>query len=251
MAGKDLAVVPASEYAVTKMDTSNLLETIRANIGGQQLTEFDLDRVKIPSGGGKAWDVPTLEGSELTQVLQGVIVYWKDTRAYWKASFDEQGGGQSPDCSSHDAIHGSGDPGVAGPMLDGGFRDCSGCPMAVFGSDSREGSNAQACKLVRQLFFLTPGDLIPLVVSLPPTSVGEANRYFLRLSRAGVPYFNVITNIALTQEKSGGNITYSRASFSLAARLEGEDAAAIQAYADVMRPTFERTVAMSRDEATA
>ena len=243
--GNEVAVPDGSNYAALGMRTADLMETIKANIGGQKLSEFDLDRVTIPSGGGIAWTVPTLEGEKALQEIEGVIVYWKDTRAFWKESFESQGGGSPPDCSSPDAERAQGDPGVPTPKDNAGLYVCDACPNAQFGSDPREGSNAQACKLVRQLFVLTPTDLIPIVVSLPPTSVGMAQKYFLRLSRAGVPYYSVITKIGLERAQSSGNIKYSKAVFSLSARLEGEAAGKIAAYAEAMRPAFERTVVQS------
>lgn len=245
-------LVPAQSYAAVQMSPEQLLETIKANVGSQKLTEFDLDRVRIPAGGGKAWEVPSLEGTEVTSDLQGVVVFWKDTRAYWKVPFDKGGGGTPPDCSSPDAQYAQGDPGVPVPKAENGLLICDACPNAQFGSDPREDSNAQACRLVRQLFLLTPEDLLPIVVSLPPTSVGESKRYFLRLSRRGVPYYSVVSKIGLEQAQSNNNIKYSHATFSMAERLEGEQLSRITAYAEQMRPAFESiAVAAAAAEAAA
>jgi hypothetical protein len=248
MADKGTDLVKFEKYAVAQADTANLMETIRANIGGAQLSEFDLDRVKIPAGGGRTWEVPTLEGVESMQELQGVIVFWKDTRAFWEKSFDQVGGGNPPDCSSPNAELALAREGVTVPaqLTESGHYACATCRYAEFGTDPREGSNAQACKLVRQMFLLTPDDLIPLVVSLPPTSVGTAQKYFLRLARAGVPYYGVQTKIGLEQT-TAGSIKYSKATFSMANRLEGDEAAVVAAYAAEMRPAFERVQAQATD----
>jgi len=238
MAGTDL--VPVDEYAVMQLDTRDPLLALRENIGKAQLTEFDLDRVKMPAGGGRAWEVPTLDGVVPQPAIEGVIVHWKDTRAYWQEQFT--GGNAPPDCSSRDAEHAQGDPGVPVAKDDAGFWLCETCPNAQFGSAPGD-SNAQACKLVRQLFVLTPEDLLPVVVSLPPTSVGTCRQFFLRLARSGTPFHGIITRIGLEQEKSGGGITYSRATFQRAGVLDGEAGAKLRAYADALRPTLEQAAA--------
>lgn len=248
MAGKEL--VPAGQYAALTQDTDKLMATIKANLGGQKLNEFSLDRVKIPAGGGKAWSVPTLEGDEAMSAIEGIVVYWKATRAFWKQSYESQGGAP-PDCSSPDSEYATGDPGIQVPRTPNGLLICESCANAQFGSDPREESNAQACKLVWQLFLLTPGDLLPIVVSLPPTSVGEASKYFLRLTRAGLPYHAVVTRLGLEQTQSGGGIKYSKATFEVGERLDDATATKIAAYADQMAPTFEANVAVEREEAGA
>jgi hypothetical protein len=245
-------LVPASEYAALQMEPAALQEVIKTNIGNTQLTEFDLDRITMPAGGGRTWEVPTLEGIESTPVLEGVIVYTKTTRAWWHQSLDDSGGGTPPDCSSPDAEHatsrpGSPDPGA--PADEQGFLICERCPKSQWGSDPREGSNAQDCKQMRMLFLLTPGDMLPIAVSLPPTSLQPANKYMLRLSRAGVPYFGVITKITLEQVK--GTFTYSRAIFELGGRLEGDQAEKIRQYAEAMRPAFEKATVLTAAEAGA
>jgi hypothetical protein len=252
VASKDL--VKVEEYAVMQVGSENLLETIQANLGGQSISEFDLDRVTIPSGGGGAWTVPSLEGEQVTPTLQGVVVYWKDTRSFWRESFESAGGGSPPDCSSPDAEYAQGDPTPIGedaprtPATPDGLWICAQCPNAQFGSDPREGSNAQACKLGRQLFLLPPDGLLPIVVSLPPTSVQEANKYFLRLAQRGKPYYTVVTSIGLEKATSGGNIKYSKAQFSMAAALEGEQADRVRAVAEAMRPAFERSTIQTAAE---
>lgn len=251
MANTDL--VKVEKYAAMQQDLDELVTTIRANVGNQQLSEFDLDRIKIPTGAGKAWTVPTLEGDTITQELQGVIVHWKDTRAYWKVPFDQSGGGGPPDCSSPDAELASGDPSPGRAPADeqSGLLVCARCTNSQFGSDPRDESNAQACNHIRQLFLLTPEDLIPLVVSLPPTSVRPSMQYFLRLSRKGIPYYGVVTRIGLEQDQSGTGIKFSKATFSMAAQLEGEQAERVRLYAEQMRPAFDRAQIQSADDFVA
>src|SRR5690349_1128387 len=96
-------LVPFEKFAIAQFDQSELLETIQANVGGEQITERQLERVGMPSGGSTKWTVPTLEGDDARDEIAGVVVYSKLTRAYWQTSYDEGGGSDIPDCASNDS----------------------------------------------------------------------------------------------------------------------------------------------------
>lgn len=246
MAGTEL--IKPSEYAALAMPPEDLKAIVEENLAGQQIGEFDLDRIKMPAGGGKTWEVPTLEGEIATPELQGVIVYWKESRAFWKEAFS--GGSDAPDCSADDAQFATGEPGVAVPTDESGRYICAQCPNAQFGTainEKGEQGPGQACKLTRQLFLLTPQSLIPLVVSLPPTSVKAAKTYMLRLASGGIRYNQVITKISLKVEQSQGGIKYSQAQFEMGGRLEGDEADRIREFADRLRPSFERVAVVAED----
>ena len=80
-------------FKALEVDTGELLEIIRENMGNDRITERDLDRVTMPLGGGLSWTVPTLEGEETVKSLEGIIVHWTAPRAYWQESMEESGGG--------------------------------------------------------------------------------------------------------------------------------------------------------------
>ena len=65
----------------------------------------DLPTVKVPAGGAINWQLP--DGSA-APILQGVLIVYQPTRAYWSAEFGSTGGKTPPDCSSDDALHGNG-----------------------------------------------------------------------------------------------------------------------------------------------
>ena len=71
----------SEQYALVASG-AQLPEVLSDNLGGDKLSTNDLDQVRIPAGGGIAWEVPSLEGTELMKELSGVIVYWKTTRVY-------------------------------------------------------------------------------------------------------------------------------------------------------------------------
>lgn len=215
------------DYGVLGMGAGEVTDIVKANIGDAGLNEWELDRIKIPAGGALSWSVPSLEGEEMVKELTGIIVAWRDTRAYWKTNFAESGEGSAPDCSSPDAVQGYGDPGIK----------CELCPNAEWGS----GTNGvgQACKLTRNLYLLRAGSLLPEVVVLSPTSIPPFRKYFQRLAQQGIPYYGVVTAVGLERAKSkGGGINYSKAVPTVAERLSEEDMQSIRVYAETIAPSL-------------
>jgi hypothetical protein len=230
MPEQDIVVIEPSEYAIVKADPQELLQIIRDNIGGQ-IGAFDLDRCKVPAGGGTMWELPTLEGYKETKEIHGVIVHFSNPRAYWKENFEDSGGGTPPDCSSTDGYLGHGDPG----------GDCTECPLAQFGSAPAKGdkpSRGQACKQMRFLFLARPGSIIPLLIVAPPTSLKELKQYFMRLAGEMVNFASVITELTLIKDKNADGITYSRIVPRMVKRLDGAEFKRVKEYADALRGSF-------------
>ena len=129
------ALVKLEDWPIRKIEPAALAEMIAENVGASGLTLSDLEQVTIPAGGGTMWTIPdAIAGPTGAAELTGVVLYAQDRRAFWREGLEDSGGGTPPDCSSPDAITGTGDPGGA----------CGKCHMAEFGSapDGR----GQACK---------------------------------------------------------------------------------------------------------
>ena len=165
---------------LAKEEAVAVQEAFAINIASGAVSEFDLPRIKIMSGAA-LWLIPKLEGDETAPSIEGVIVYARDTRAYYAA---KNAGSVPPDCSSPDAITGASRPGI---NLGG---ECAKCPMAQYGSavdgDGQAGEG-QACKQMKQLFMLRGESMFPEVASLPPTSLKNARQFFLKLASQGAP----------------------------------------------------------------
>lgn len=217
-------IVKVEEFAALKMDPGQLHEVLTENLGNTQLSAFELDRVKIPSGGATTWEIPTLEGAEEKKSIEGVVIFFKDPNGYWKNEYDGQN--NPPDCVSDDGMVGVGKPG----------GNCAACPLNAFGSDGEKG---KACKNMRTLFILREEDILPIVVTLPPTSLREARKYFLRLASKGVPYYSVVTELTLVKEKNNDGIQYSKACIILKSRMSAEAAKKIKAFQENLRPALE------------
>ena len=161
---KEAALAKIEEYAIVAMGDS-IADIMAENLGDDGLSEFSLDRIRIPAGGGIAFEIPTLEGSDSAKTIEGVVVGWKTVRGYYANAYD--GSNNPPDCSSNDGEVGMGDP--------GGY--CSDCPLNAWGSDPK-GGKGKACAEKRMLFVLRKDDVLPIVIMVPPTSLKGIREYF-------------------------------------------------------------------------
>lgn len=115
--------------------------------------EFTFDRIKIPSGGTTAFEVPgdSEDDVEMVKEINGVILYNHPAFSYYTEKYT--GGNNPPDCGSFDGVVGHGTPG----------GDCTKCPYNQFGSGDGE---SKACKNRRMLYILQEGELFPQVLSV-------------------------------------------------------------------------------------
>jgi hypothetical protein len=221
---KETAISP---FVVFQTPVAEIRDAVAANLGDNGMSASDFERIKIPAGGGTAWTIQGLDGEEMLKELSGIIVAWRDTRAYWSVPMEQSDGNMPPDCYSLDARAGTGKPG----------GNCLKCSLAEFGSDPK--GEGQACKLVRQLFFLQQENLLPEIVSLPPSSLKPARQYFMRLASKAVPCYSLITKIGLEKTKNAQSIVYSRATFTSGGRLTPEQTARVKEYAAMLQPFLE------------
>jgi hypothetical protein len=242
LASTDITTVDAGGYLALNYDLVELKSFIEDNLAGQDVSEFDLQRLNVPSGKAQTyrWEVPTLEGSEAVSEISGIIVFQKQTRAFWPQSIDDGGGNVPPSCSSPDAKFGFGKQWATreDPDPDGEPRRvaCAQCPNAQFGSD---GGRGQACKQTSQLFLLMETGVLPAVVQVPPTSLGAIKKYMLALANAGVRYDQVVTTLGLEKRANAGGTEYAQIAARLGGRLDPETSQRARAYGETLRPTFE------------
>ena len=224
----ELAIVEKGKFLALDRNLSEIREILDDTLAGQTLGEFDLPRVGIPPGGGGHWTIPTALGDDSSPELTGVVVAFQRTRAYWE---NPDPTGEPPVCRSHDAKIGIGTPG--GP--------CASCPLAQYGS-SPKGDNAQACKEREVWFMLREGSFLPLVLTLPATSLKGAKRYRINLASGAIRLSDVVTAVTLRKER-GPSGDYGIAEPRVAAKLDPAAAEAARAYAAELRPMFEAAAA--------
>jgi hypothetical protein len=190
---------------LSQQEVAEFQEAWDVNIGTGGVSVGDLSRIKVMSG-APLWLIPGLEGEQTAPKIEGVVVLARDTRAYWKS---KEAGNAPPDCSSGDAITGNGEPG----------GKCAECSLAKFGSDGE----GQACKQIKQLFMLRGDSMLPELVSLPPTSVVPANRFFVKLQASRIPHYAALISIELEKAQNAQGKPYGKAKFNHVRTLTPEE----------------------------
>lgn len=199
--------------------------------------EISFDRVKIPSGGGLAFEVPgdDPDSPEMEKELVGVIIDHHPINVYYAAAYS--GGNAPPDCASEDGKFGVGTPG----------GNCATCPLNQWGSagDGR----GKACQNKRRIYLLRDGDLFPVLLTLPSTSIRNFSDYVAkRVLSKGYRSYEVLTKITLKRATNATGISYSQAQFALAGRLDAETAKRAMDMAAGIK-TYTRAVAIQADDA--
>lgn len=191
------------------------------------LGQIPFDVIKIPSGGGLVFEVPgdDPENPDTEKVIRGIIVHHHAVNAWWKEAYT--GGNAAPDCASLD-----GKLGV--DMVTGETKRCDTCPFNQFGS--ADNGNGKACKNGHRIYILREGEMLPLMISLPPTSLKALKDYLAkRLIMKGIRPVDVITEISLAKEKNADGISYSKCVFKKAGELSPEQKALSYAASDFVK----------------
>lgn len=225
MAKKNEVAVKAADFNLITL-TGDLAEAVAEEMDG--LGTIPFDRVKIPSGGGIAFELPGEEEDETgsAQELVGVILDHNPVNAYWANKF--AGGNEQPDCSSFDGKQGV-------DRTTGEIRDCASCPYNQFGSDNA----GKACKNVHRVFMLRENNPVPVILSLPPTSLKYMRDYIgKRVLLKGFRCWQVLTRITLKKEKSKDGIVYSRAAFAFVDKLSPEQEQQAAAMREMVKSTY-------------
>lgn len=173
--------------------------------------DFSLDRIKLPSGGMTAFEVPTGDGEETTleKEIVGVILYNHPAYAYYQDAYT--GGSNPPDCGSFDGVCGVGTPGGA----------CKTCPYNQYGS-AAEGKG-KACKNRRMLYILRENEIFPMMLNLPTGSLRAFTKYVQSLLTRGKKPNQVVTKISLKKASNAGGIDFSQAVFKVVRALDDQE----------------------------
>jgi len=235
MAGTEIEKFDVSAYPVLSEIGGDMVEIMAENMGDGGFNAFDLDRIKMPSGGGKFWMVPSLNGEQPQEVVEGIVVLWGTPRGYWEKGLDEAGAEAGPpDCSSDDGRLGAGMYGVGSTHHPAG--DCASCPMNEWNSDPK--GKGKACAEQRLLFLLQPGAVLPIAVALPPTSITPLKKYFMRLAGAGVPYYGIVSRFTLEEAKNATGQKYSKVVPAAGQQIDPETRAKAKAYGQDLRKSL-------------
>jgi len=228
---KDL-MVKEENFVVPVMD-NNIAQAMGEEMEGLPMT---FTRVKIPTGGGLAFEIPgdDADNPEMAKEIIGVIVDHHPINAYWADKYS--GGNNPPDCSSMDGKIGVGTPG----------GNCKTCPYNQFGSDGA----GKACKNMHRIYILRSGEAFPLLLTLPPTSIKNFGDYVLkRVISKGYRTYEVITKITLKRAQNSTGISYSQAQFSLVAPLGTEEKEFMRRYSENIKAVTRQLVVDEYEDA--
>lgn len=231
---KTTAIAVIDNFQLPAM-SDEMGQALAEEMDGLQLT---FPRVKIPSGGGLAFEVPgnDPENPDTEKELVGVIVDHHPVNGYWPEKYS--GGNTPPECSSLDGKVGINDK--------GNRQACNSCPNNTWGSD--EEGHGKACKNMHRVYILRQGENLPLLLTLPPTSLKNISDYLgLRIVTKGMRSYGVVTKVTLKKAQNTGGINYSQAVFALAGKLPPEQVHEMAEYAQGIK-VLTRQLAVNADE---
>lgn len=231
---KQTAIVESTFSALANDGTGMTVgELIALNTGGAELNLGSLDRIKVPSGGGTAWEIPSIDGDvDHVKELDVVIIGQRSPRVYFSQEYT--GEVTQPDCSSEDGVTGFDNETEE-------ERACKGCPYSLWNS-ARNG-RGQACSARKLVLALTKDSALPVLIDLSPTSAGALEQYMLRVAGRRLAFYQVETSFKLIKVTSGGGITYSKLDPHFNRILSEEEQASAAAYRTTLAPVFEKAKA--------
>lgn len=166
---------------------------------------------------GQMFEMP--DGTKVED-FSGIIIDIARANAWWSESFDSSGGGTPPDCFSMDGILPSHD------SEDMQAEDCAVCPQNKYGSADDGEGKGKACKNMKRLFILVPGETFPFKLTAPPTNLKPIDRYVTQLSSKNAPYQLIRTTFGLVKQKNKDGIEYSELTFDAAGAVDTQEEAA-------------------------
>jgi hypothetical protein len=235
MENNNKALVKATENALSATETAALEYGAQTGSLAQMLAEemdgLDLtfDRIKIPAGGGLAYEVPSdnPDSPDMVKEFKAVILFSHEGRSYFREKYT--GATTPPDCASRD--------GKVGVTHDGEIKTCADCEYNKFGSGENKG---KACKRKRVLYILRAGEAFPIILTAPTCSVDDFGVYVRRLLSKAIKPSAVVTKFSLKKAQNAGGIAYSQAVFAVDRLLTPEENAVIAPFAEQVKALAQR-----------
>lgn len=252
MATKDTAIATVSQYAVMEVAANEIAEMLLETSGGQTISPFDLDVIKVPSGqGAPMWAVQTLDGEDAVKTIEGIMILSRTIRSWWESSIDDSGGGSAPDCSSQDGQVGIGAPKGHPDFVEGAYEvrysqdgeeirrgrfECAKCPLAEFGTDAR--GKGQACKQNLLVFMVRPESVLPMVIKVPPSSIRVMRNFIRSMMGLGIKPFGAVITLGLKKVTKGGSPAYFEIEPKIVQRLGSEELEKVRKLRDSVLPVL-------------
>lgn len=210
---------------------AELAELLAESLGDMELSPRDLPRIKVPSGGGLLWTTIVEGKAAGTDALEGVLAHVHKQRAFWT---DPNPKGNAPDCSSLDGKV----PVPTGMYAAGGERGaqnpkgtCKSCPMAQAGTDLKGGRGA-ACKDQRALFLIKKNEVLPTVVTVPPSSVRSFEQFVIGMVNTRTAYQGVTVTLSLEAASNAAGDQFARIKITPTGKLSADETKAVKDFGE-------------------
>lgn len=229
-----LTVLQKNNFELAEF-SEDMSDIIAEELDGLGTIPFDV--IKIPAGGGLAFELPgeSEDQPELVNEITGIIVDHHSINALWMKPYD--GANEQPDCSSFD--------GKTAILPTGELKSCAECPYNEFGS-ARDGGKGKLCKNMHRIYILRSGEQLPMLLLLPPTSLANWKNYLgKKLVIKGKRPYQVLTKITLKREKNANGIAYSQAVFTKVADLAPTECATLKTMVESIK-LMTRSTAMQQ-----
>jgi hypothetical protein len=233
MENKNL-VKTGNQVAEYGANSINLPQLLAEEMDGLTLS---FDRIKIPAGGGLAYEIPgdNPDSPDMVKEFKAVILYQHPVHSFYKEKYT--GGNTPPDCASID-----GHKGLDAETAE--VKSCKDCPYNKFGSGE---NGAKACKQKRRLYILRAGEALPTILSIPTGSLADYSKYVTRLLSKGKTSSSVVTKFSLKKAQNAGGIAYSQAVLSVDRDLTPEELAFVKPFAEQIKALSQRTPESAMD----
>lgn len=205
-------------------------------------------KIKIPSGGGLAYEV---QGEEETDVeykkeIEAVVIFTHRVNGFWSGSYGDDDQNKIPICSSID--------GKTGMNIETGeIESCENCPYNQFGSatdQKGDQTKGKACKNMRRIYMMMDGDPNFYLLTVPPTSIKDVNKQLTKIIAGGTPYTSLVLKFTLEKVKNSAGIEYSKVVIKKAGTLPSEVSATAQEVRRQIKEQYQG-MAITLDEYTA
>lgn len=212
----------AKEVAFDISTPKNALERLSKaadELGGQPFA-----RAKVGSGGITLFTVSCGNKEINLEQIEGIVIAQHAANAYFaKSDTDEN---TPPICSSSD-----GRTGIVAET--GEIRKCANCPYNEYGTDN----NGKLCKNMRRLYMLCEGVPLPVMLTLPPTSLEPWKSYVLMdIVASGLDISQTVTKFTLKKAKSKGGKDYAIVNAEIAGTINGKTKSFAEEYGKRLTP---------------
>lgn len=218
--------------------------------------KFVPTRIAMPSGKPP---YQFSDGETMFTDFKAVIAVGQMARAYFPSK-DLMG--RPPICSSNDGIVGHMTDNITPEMKaaameqtprhpglrqgEGKVWACRDCPLSQWGSSANGG---QACKDLRRLLLLIEGWDLPVILTLPPTSIKGFDKFSSTRRNKGEAYFTCLVDFRFSEGSSKSGAKYPIVTLSKVGELDAMKRLEVLKLRDAFKELV-RTVEISADDYT-